>query len=81
MSARPKKLKAPGPHLRRPVVGPGEAADCASPQSGEVSPSVQQESGGPEARVSAAIDQNVNPGQSFLGQLAGKGRKWAFFGH
>ena len=30
MSALSKKVKALGPHLRWPEVGPGEAADCAS---------------------------------------------------
>ena len=76
-----KKVKALDPHLQYLEVGPGEAADGRSPQSGEVSARVQQESGGPKARVSAADDQNVNPGQSFVGQFAGRCRKWAFFGH
>ena len=41
----------------------------------------QQGSGGPDPRAPPAADQNGNPGQSFLGQFAGKGRKWPFFGH
>jgi hypothetical protein len=75
------KGKALGPHLRGPEVGPGEAADGRSPQSGEVSARVQQESGGPEPGASLAEDPTVNPGQSFSCKFAGERRKWAFFGH
>ena len=76
-----KKAKALDPHLQYQQVGPGEAADGRSPQSGEVSARVQQESGGPEPRASLAEDPTVNPGQSFPCKFAGKGRKWAFFSH
>ena len=70
-----KKVKALDPHLQYPEVGPGEAADGRSLQNGEVSARVQQESGGPDPRASLAEDPTVNPGQSFLGQFAGKRRK------
>ena len=39
----------------------------------------QQELDGPEPTAPLADDQNVNPGQSFLGKFAGKRRKEAFF--
>ena len=74
------QTQAPDPPLQGPEVGPGEAADGRSPQSGEVSARVQQESGGPEPWASLAEDPTVNPGQSFLGQSAGKRRKEGFFG-
>ena len=74
-----KKVKALDPHLQYPEVGPGEAADGRSPQSGEVSSRVQHESGGPAPRAPPADDQNVNPGQSFPGKFAGERRKEAFF--
>ena len=70
-----KKVKALDPHLRNPEVGPGDAADGRSPQNGEVSARVQQESGGPDPRASLAEDPTVNPGQSFLGQFAWKWQK------
>ena len=56
--------------FRRPRVLPG----C------EVSARVQQESGGAEPGVSAAEEQIVNPGQSFLGQVTENRRKQGFFG-
>ena len=68
------------PSLARPGGCPGEAADCASLQNGEVSSRLQQESGGPAPRASLTEEQIVNPGQSFLGKFAGKRRKWAFIG-
>ena len=70
-----KKVKALEPHLQYSEVGPGEAADGRSLQNGEVSASVQQESRGPDPRAPPAEDQNVNPGESFLGKFAGKRRK------
>ena len=73
-----KKVIAPDPHLQGPEVGQGEAAKFQSPQSGEVSWRVQQESGGPDPRAAPADDQNGNPGQSFLGKFAGECLKWAF---
>ena len=75
-----KKVRALDPHLWDPEVGHGEAADGKYPQSGEVSWRVQQESGGPDLRAPPAEDPPVNPGQSFLGQFAGKCLKEAFFG-
>ena len=36
---------------------------------------------GPSPRVCLADEQNVNPGQSFLGKFAGKRQKEAFIGH
>ena len=51
-----------------------------SPQSGEVSARVQQESEGPDPRAPPSENFIVNPGQSFLGQFAGKGQKEGFFG-
>ena len=75
MSQESKKVRAPDPHLRWPEVGHGEAADGRSPQSGEVSARVQQESEGPYPRASLAEDLLVNPGKSFLGKFAWKRRK------
>ena len=80
MSQESKKVKAPDPHLRWPEVGRGDAADGRSPQNGEVSARVQQESGGPEPRASPAENLIVNPGESFLCHFAGKGQKEGFFG-
>ena len=46
----------------------------------EVSARAQQLSGGAEPEVSAAEEQIVNPGQSFLGQEAENSPKEGFFG-
>ena len=73
-------MKAPDPHLRYPEVDHGEAADKESLQNGEVSARVQQGYKDPDPTAPPADDQNVNPGQSFLGKFAGKRRKEAFFG-
>ena len=81
MSQESEKVTAPDPHLRWPEVGHGEAADGRSPQSGEVSARVQQESEGPDPRASLIENFIVNPGQSFLCPFAGKCRKWAYFSY
>ena len=75
MSGLSKKVKAFHPLSRYPKVGQRDAGDRKYLQGGKMTMVAQQKYVGPGSWIFLSFDLLVNPGQSFLGQVAEKCQK------